>query len=127
MNVRAAIENGLEFAQAAEQFSADSSSFNKGGDIGWFHQGQLLPELEKRMQEMAIGELSQPIQTIYGYHLIKLLGKRPSHQVPFIEINKEKLKNKLIKKQSDTRTEKLLANLRQAANIRIIPYKTNEE
>ena len=125
LNVRAAIDNGLEFGDAAAQFSADSSSFNKGGDIGWFHQGQLLPELEQAVEGLQVGELSQPIQTIYGYHLIKLLGKKPAFQVPFAEINQEKLKNKLIKKHSDTRMEKLLTELRQAAKIRIIPYKMN--
>lgn len=127
LNVRAAIDNGLDFGEAAAQFSADSSSFNKGGDIGWFHQGQLLPELEEAVGNLAIGEMSQPIQTIYGYHLIKLLGKKPSHQVPFAEINQENLKNKLIKKHRDTRMENLLAKLRQSAKIRIIPYKTTNE
>ncbi|KAA3618890.1 MAG: hypothetical protein DWQ05_05845 [Calditrichaeota bacterium] len=123
LNLRAAIDNGLEFSKAALDFSADSSSFEKGGDIGWFHLGQLLPELEAVMQTLELNELSQPIQTIYGFHLIKLLGKKPKIQLQFSEIDQEKLEKKLIEKHGEIKTKELLTSLRKEAHIRIVDYQ----
>ena len=74
------IRQGANFGRAAEQFS-QSATAAIGGDLGWVIQGQLIPELEKQLGQMQPGELSEPIRSISGYHLLKLHESRISGTV----------------------------------------------
>ena len=64
--------NELSFAQGAKEFSNDTLSADQGGDLGWFSWGTMLPEFEAALRNLAVGEISPPVRTRYGYHLIKL-------------------------------------------------------
>lgn len=61
--------DGGNFSQLAKEFSVCESS-EKGGDLGSFYSGQMDPEFEKALYKLKIGELSGPIKTKYGFHLI---------------------------------------------------------
>ncbi len=76
--VLARITNGEAFEELAKQFSDDRTTANANGYMGWYTGLQLLYPLERATFALDIGEVSQPIQTKYGYHLVKLLNKRPS-------------------------------------------------
>ncbi|GBD94698.1 chaperone SurA precursor [bacterium BMS3Abin05] len=111
---------GEDFSKAAKEYSADSTSRARGGDIGWVHLGQLLPELDQVARRMKIGEVSHPIRTIYGYHIIKLVDHKPRKQLSFSEIDIKELKEKLRRKRIEERRNELLTKLRAQAKIRIM-------
>ena len=111
---------GEDFALMAGRVSDDTTSNRDGGDIGWFHQGQLLPELENALEAMEIGEVSKPIQTIYGFHIIKLEAKKAKKQLSFDEIDKQSLEKRLLKKRIDERQKTFFKELRARANIQIM-------
>lgn len=65
-----------DFATLAREYSQDPGSAAQGGDLGWSNPGQYVPEFEAALNELAPGEISQPVTTRYGVHLIQLLGRR---------------------------------------------------
>ena len=80
--VRTRLENGEDFAAVAQELSIDPGSASKGGDLGWTSPGSLVVEFETAANLLNIGEISQPVQTQNGWHIIQLLGKevRPLDQ-----------------------------------------------
>ncbi|WP_198403982.1 peptidylprolyl isomerase [Chromobacterium violaceum] len=73
--VRDRIMRGAKFADMAKLYSEDGSNA-KGGDLGWVNMGDLVPEFEKAMVSLPIGQVSQPVRTPFGWHLILVEGKR---------------------------------------------------
>lgn len=69
------IKNGANFAELARLFSQDGSA-SKGGDLGWIYPGDTVPEFERAMSELKPGEVSKPIQSPFGFHLIEVLERR---------------------------------------------------
>ncbi len=93
--ILADIKDGkLKFEDAAKQFSSCPSSA-KGGDLGEFSKGQMVPEFDEACFTMEIGELRGPVKTQFGYHIIRLNGKQDSKTVPFAEVG-EHIKEHLI-------------------------------
>lgn len=70
--LRAEIAGGAKFEEVAKRESADSASAVQGGDLGRITRGQLVPEFEKAAFALKPGELSQPVLSPFGYHLIKV-------------------------------------------------------
>ncbi len=75
MNIYKALISGADFATMAKQNSADFGSAAKGGDLGWFGRGQMVPEFEKACFSGMIGIVQKPIKSKYGYHIIKVTGR----------------------------------------------------
>ncbi len=69
--------SGADFEDLARQFSQDSSA-PKGGDLGYFEEGRMVPEFSEAAFSMEIGEISEPVLTQYGWHIIKTTGKKKS-------------------------------------------------
>jgi len=72
--VMALLKHGTDFGKLARDFSTDTGSGAKGGDLGWFGKGAMVAEFEKAAFSMKIGEISEPIQSQFGYHIIQVLG-----------------------------------------------------
>ncbi len=70
------LKKGEEFASIAKKSSIDTVSAKKGGDLGFFSKGQLVPELEAVAVKLKPGEISEPIKTRSGYHIIKITDKK---------------------------------------------------
>jgi peptidyl-prolyl cis-trans isomerase SurA len=76
IGIRAQIVGGDDFATVAEAVSEDPASANDGGNLGWLSPGDTVPEFEEAMAELPLNELSQPIKTRFGWHLIEVLERR---------------------------------------------------
>lgn len=68
-------KQGANFAALAREYSTCPSK-SKGGDLGWFGPGKMVPPFEKACQRMGMGSISDVVQTQFGFHVIKLTGKR---------------------------------------------------
>ena len=76
------IEAGkADFAKLAKEFSSDGSAA-KGGDLGWLYPGDTVPEFEQAMKSLHDGEISEPVQTQFGVHLVQVLGRRTDTESP---------------------------------------------
>lgn len=69
------IKHGEKFEELAKLYSQDGSA-SKGGDLGWIYPGDTVPDFERAMNALKPGELSQPIQSPFGFHLIEVLERR---------------------------------------------------
>lgn len=78
------INKGEAFDQLATEFSQDPGSAAKGGDLGFAAKGVYVPEFEESLDSLAINQVSAPIKTQFGYHIIKLLEKR-SPELPTLD------------------------------------------
>ena len=69
------VKNGESFASLAHQYSTCPSK-EKGGDLGWFKEGQMVPAFENAVRRMSTGSISKPVRTQFGWHVIKKTGVR---------------------------------------------------
>lgn len=100
------IEEGLSFEEAASKYSTCPSKEN-GGSLGEFTRGQLVPEFENHAFSMEIGEMSKPVKSQFGYHIIRLEGKKEETEKSFEEV-KEKVKTQFTRlEQQDIYLEKI--------------------
>lgn len=87
------LKAGGDFAKLAKQYSMDSTAAN-GGQLGYFGKGQMVPAFEKVAFSLGINEISKPVKTEYGYHIIKVTGKKEAKE-PNLEDNKAAIKEAL--------------------------------
>ena len=83
------IRSGADFAALAKKNSGDTASANKGGDLGEVAPGVLPPELEAAAAALKQGEVSEPIRTSFGYHLVKLTDLSPERRKPYDAVKPE--------------------------------------
>lgn len=67
---------GEDFAELAKEYSEDIGSAQEGGELGWTTPGQMVPEFEAAMNDTAIDQISQPVRTQFGWHIVKVEGRR---------------------------------------------------
>lgn len=92
------INNGLDFAEGARKYS-NCPSKNSGGALGEFSQGKMVPEFEKAVFSMKPGEISNPVKTQFGYHLIKVDNINDAKKSTFEEVKNEAKNQCLLEKQ----------------------------
>lgn len=99
--IKAEIEGGLTFEEAAGKYSKCPSNA-KGGDLGFFGQGQMVPEFETAVFSMEVGELSAPVQTQFGFHLIKKTDEQEAGEATFGEVRQTIAQQLTVQKQNET-------------------------
>ena len=101
------IDGGKAFADAAKENSTDGSAAN-GGDLGWFGLGQMVPEFETAVKAMEPGQVSDPVKTQFGYHLIRLEETRESSPPP-LDAARPQIENQLRQAALEAKLEELRA------------------
>ena len=100
------LKNGADFSELAKTYSTGPSGA-QGGNLGWFGQGAMVPTFENAVIKLKIDELSVPIQTQFGWHLIKLNDARKT-PVPTIEEVRKELITEIKKKKIDFEMSKII-------------------
>jgi peptidyl-prolyl cis-trans isomerase D len=112
--IRQRLENGEDFAALAQELSDDPGSKAKGGDLGFFGRGQMIPEFETAAFDAQPGDLVGPIRTSFGYHLIEVLEKRPAG-TRSLESATEEIRDMLLTQRSREQAEAMATELAEAA------------
>lgn len=81
------VKHGTDFAKLAKQYSEDDGSADQGGELGWIRRGQTVPEFEKAAFSLKPGQISDLIQTIYGFHIIKVEAHEDAHVQTLAEVH----------------------------------------
>jgi parvulin-like peptidyl-prolyl isomerase len=80
-------KSGADFAKLAKENSAHKESAEKGGELGWVSEEQMVPEMRRAVTALNKGEVSPPVKSAAGWHLVKLLDKKPAATRPLADIH----------------------------------------
>lgn len=108
---------GADFAELAKKQS-EGPDAAEGGLVGWVAQGDLVPELEKAVFALEPGQISEPVETEWGFHLLKVEAKEPAGVTSY-ESARTEIEPILRKKYADERYEKWMQELRKRSHVRI--------
>ncbi|MCQ8116741.1 peptidylprolyl isomerase [Methylomonas rosea] len=115
--LRERINDGDDFANLARAHSDDKGSAINGGSLDWVGPGALVPPFEEAMNKLAINEISQPVQTQFGWHMIQVLGRE--NQDNSEQFKKDKIRDEIRKRKIEEETELWLRRLRDEAFVEI--------
>ena len=111
------VNGGADFAELARVHSDDSGSAARGGELDWIYPGDTVPDFERALQELKPGELSQPVKTPFGYHLIEVLERRSSDVSP--ERRRLEARKVLRERKADEAYQEWLRQLRDLAYVEL--------
>lgn len=115
--LRERIVDGDDFAALSRAHSDDKGSAINGGSLDWVTPGALVPPFEEAMNKLEINQVSQPVQTQFGWHLIQVLGRE--NQDNSDQFKKDKIRDELRKRKIEEETELWLRRLRDEAFVEI--------
>ncbi len=113
--LRERITQGEDFAVLARAHSQDPGSGSEGGDLGWITPGQMVPEFEQAMDELEIGEVSPPVQSRFGWHLIEVLDRRQQDETE--DYRRSRARESIRQRKTDEQLEIWLRRLRDEAYV----------
>jgi peptidyl-prolyl cis-trans isomerase C len=116
--LRKELAGGADFAALAKGNSTCPSS-QQGGDLGFFGKGQMVPAFEKAAFALKPGEISDVVETQFGYHIIKLTERKPAATTDYTEV-KTKIEEYLKGQKVNEAVQKYLADARKTAKIEIL-------
>jgi peptidyl-prolyl cis-trans isomerase SurA len=113
--LRTRIAQGANFAEIARLNSDDTASATRGGDLGWIVPGDLVPEFERAAAALKPGELSEPVRTAFGFHLIEVIARRTAD----LSVDRKRLEARKVlrERRSDESYEEWLRQLRDRAYV----------
>ncbi|MEK6748404.1 MAG: peptidylprolyl isomerase [Pseudomonadota bacterium] len=111
------LKNGEKFADLAKSYSDDKASAGQGGDLGWKNPGDFAPQFEKAMDKLGIGQVSDPFQTQFGWHIVQVLERRALENN--LEYRQSKAKDLLRQRKLEELHETWLRQLRDEAYVEI--------
>ncbi len=115
--LRSRIVDGEEFAVLAKEYSEDKGSALSGGELGWSTPGMFVPEFEQTMANIAIGEVSAPFQSQFGWHILQVTERRD--QDFSTEILRNRARNLLSQRKFDAELQVWLQEIRDEAFVEI--------
>jgi peptidyl-prolyl cis-trans isomerase C len=125
--IKARLDKGEDFAELARTYSIDPNAKTTGGAIGYHGKGSLLPEYEAVAFKLTkAGQISQPVKTQLGYHIIQLTGVKEAGYTPFEEV-KEFIKQRIVQERQNEVLEKYVTELKKGAKITVSEELLKEE
>jgi peptidyl-prolyl cis-trans isomerase C len=119
LEIRAKLEKGEDFAETAKRYSIDPNAKATGGSIGFHGKGTLLPEYEAAAFKLTkVGQISPPVKTQFGYHIIQLQGTKSGVVTPYEEV-KDFIKQRLVQERQNEVLEKYVTDLKEKAKITV--------
>jgi len=119
--VRDRVETGAKFEDQAK-LNSDDASAAKGGDLGWVNPGDTVPEFEAAMNKLAIGQVSPPVRTSFGWHIIVVEGRRTQDVTQ--DRRRDVARNAMRQRKSD---EEFAEFVRQTRDRAYVEFKTDEK
>jgi foldase protein PrsA len=117
--VEAALKAGQPFDAVAKQYSTDPGSKDKGGELGYFRRGQMVPAFDKAAFTMKPGEISPPVKSPFGYHIIQVEAVQPGVKAT-LENSTPRITEMLRQQQEAPLIQPFLQGLQQSAKIEVL-------
>ncbi|MEO1784028.1 peptidylprolyl isomerase [Thermodesulfobium sp. 4217-1] len=115
-NIYDQLKEGKDFSVLAKEYSIDTPTKDKGGDLGWISKASLVPDLTKAADALKDNEFSKPVKSPFGYHIIEKLGTRPSKELSFDEV-KTTLTAQLLRNKQAQSLEKWFKEKKEQSKI----------
>jgi parvulin-like peptidyl-prolyl isomerase len=110
---------GEDFAALAREFSEDSATKGNGGDTGFFYRGTMVPAFEQAAFALQPGEVSDPVDTVFGVHIIKLEERQEARLLPLDEV-REQLRDHVREEKMEAAVDAKVDELRAAADVQVL-------
>jgi peptidyl-prolyl cis-trans isomerase C len=109
---------GKDFAALAKEFSQDPGSAAQGGDLGFFAANQMVPPFSDAAFKLKPGSISEIVETQFGYHIIKVLEKKPGRTVPLDEVRPQ-IEQRLSQEKGQREVQAFVQALRQKSKVEV--------
>jgi parvulin-like peptidyl-prolyl isomerase len=119
MAIRERALAGEDFAALASEFSDDYATKKTGGDTGFFKRGQMVPAFEAVAFSLQPGEISGPVETVYGLHILRLEERKEERLLPLDEI-REQLRDHVREEKMEAAVDEEIARLREQGEVEIL-------
>lgn len=116
------IAHGADFAQMAKEFSKDPGTKDDGGSLGYFTRGQMVPQFEEAAFKLSKGDVSHPVQTQFGWHLVQLEDRRERQAPEFAAV-----KDRLVASMIHRRAQEVAASLRGNAQVEYLDAEIKKQ
>jgi peptidyl-prolyl cis-trans isomerase C len=113
------VRAGAEFATVARAQSQDPGSAQNGGDLGFFPKGQMTPAFEAAAFKLKPGSVSNVVETPFGFHIIKVLERRPPRTAPLAEVSGQ-IKEFLTQGQREQKLEQFIAQVKGKSKLEVL-------
>ncbi len=115
--IKQRIEQGESLASLARELSDDRGSKQSGGSLGWVNPGQMVPEFETAMNELAVGQVSQPVKSQFGWHLIQVEERRKSDMTDLMR--RQQVRRILSERRFEEEVQNWLREIRDSTWVEI--------
>jgi peptidyl-prolyl cis-trans isomerase C len=112
----ARVRKGEDFAAVAREVSEDPGSAPRGGDLGAFGKGQMVPPFEQAAFALPAGQISGLVESPFGFHVIKVQERLPAGEIPFEPV-KGQIKDHLAQTRREKAVDDLVRGLKEKAKI----------
>lgn len=117
------IKGGAKFADVAKEYSTDTGSAQKGGELGWFSVGSMVDEFNDAAYALELNTLSEPVKSSFGYHVIEITDKRDVKDVGSFKDEEEKIRTTMLSKlnqtgEAQTILKDIVAKMAKDANVK---------
>jgi peptidyl-prolyl cis-trans isomerase SurA len=114
--IKERLDNGVKFEELARQYSEDGSA-NNGGDLGWVNPGDTVPAFEKAMNALGLGEISEPVLSPFGWHVIQVVARRQQDMTK--EASRLKARQEIRARKSEEAYQDWIREMRDRAFVEL--------
>ena len=114
--IKERLDNGGKFEELARQYSEDGSA-NNGGDLGWVNPGDTVPPFEKAMNDLGLGEISEPVLSPFGWHVIQVIERRQQDMTK--EASRLKARQEIRARKSEEAYQDWIREMRDRAFVEL--------